>query len=214
MLTSKLAVSVRLRFLVRTQSRAPGEAERGRLASARPKLTLRRTTACMLPSSRQRPHSVPNHRHKVSRERYGSGQNASTAGPTPAKAEAGGEISWGGRARSPSSEGAQSLDSGTSSAPASPGEGVGHPAARGRALTLRQAPRVLIGWSLLSWAVIGLAPTTLPLHLGLRPGSAPWRRGCQHLDTPTLSKETPFCLRWRPLPADAGRRRSRCSWGG
>lgn len=131
MLTSKLAISGLLRFLGRTQSWAPGEAERGRSASARPELPLRRTAACMLPSSRQRPHSVPNHRHKVSRERYGSGQKASTAGPTPAKAKAGRETGWGARARSPSSEGAQSLDSGTSSALASPGRRRWPPSCKG-----------------------------------------------------------------------------------
>lgn len=152
-----------LRFLLQTVT---GSEEAGREADWPRPPSLRRTAGLML-LSRQRPHSVPNHRHKVSRDTARVRMRPQQA-PTPVKAKACREISWTGRAPSPSSEGARCLDS--VNLPAL-GQGVGHRAARGRSLTLRQASHVLIGWVLLSGAVIGLAPATLPLHLRLGPDS-------------------------------------------
>lgn len=50
------------------------------MASALRKLTLPRTAGRMLPSSRQRPHSVPSHRQSPERERKGRSPDASAIG--------------------------------------------------------------------------------------------------------------------------------------
>lgn len=110
MLTRKLAISVLFRFLLLAVSQVPGEAGREADWPRPAESLLRKTAGLMLSSSRQRPHSVPNHRHKISSD-TAQVRIRPLQAPTSVKAKACREISWGGRAPFPSSGGAQSLDS-------------------------------------------------------------------------------------------------------
>lgn len=138
----------------------------------------------MLPSSRQRPHSVPSHRQSPERGRARVRMRPRQARTrAPVKAKRCREKSWGKRAPPAESPAVAQL---WQAAPlqVTQGEGVGHPAARGRLSPARARPAcagaslILIGRALSSGPMIGSVPP--------RPARSPGARRFGQL-TPRVS---------------------------
>ena len=185
------------------------------MASTCLKLTLRRTEGRMLSSSRQRPHSVPNHRHKVSRERYGRSKSVHGRHPHLLRAKPVGKlVGWEGTA---SQLVRRQVPGVREPAPLylAWSEGVGHQAARGRILTRPGPPPSASCLPRSDW--LG---SVVKNYDWLRANQFTWgsaqvlitdAQTPQQRDTLIFSsKEAFFCLRRETSPRDWGKRQF---WG-